>query len=671
MMRAAKTAARPTSRVARPASACAPLRLAPLQRKPAAPGNGGRVPDVVHEVLAAPGRLLDAPTRTFMERRFAHDFGRVRVHTDARAAQSADTLHARAYTVGSDVVFAANQYSPATPAGRRLLAHELTHVVQQGGAPAIDGVATQPPRTSAVQRAPAPDEGATDEDPAFETELIDLEDEGGAAEAAGPAPATPAAEATPAPEEAETPPINAAAASPLSAEGVVPAQHATEREADRIADHVIGARASLLVPPITARPAYFGRIHLDSKPKAVKRIDIAFVMGTDKPKSKNKFYTAAKKWFKANLPGVELIDDPKVRDLAAVFAFLRSRGDAIGTLYLISHAADDGTLSFPLKPGDKDKKVDYLELKRARKTSPDLFDLPKGLIDKSSTIKIKGCRLGQSARMLGEIGGAFGAGKVVAPKHRQYYEYETKVTGKGKSRTETTETYQGFKTYFVERPGTANLDRDDQVAAFAAKYTQLTKADWETLIPKKTGIKPTVDTRAAFKLTNTEPATDAQALAAARPAFAKEKAKPKKTIGHTDKPKNFVVTEEDGTVRSWPGKSVEWKFELTDGGTGTLPFDQPTDDKAILESIKADESVPEAYEWSLDKKRAGSKVTYTVKGVRTVWTLDQYIVDKITKKETRKHLYVPSESTKEFFGEYKAPEPPPAKPAGKERKKKK
>lgn len=91
-------------------------------------------PREVGEALRSAGRPLDAPTRSLMESSFGHDFSRVRVHTDARAAGSALTLGAHAYTVGSDVVFAPGRYAPHTGEGRRLLAHELTHTIQQGGA---------------------------------------------------------------------------------------------------------------------------------------------------------------------------------------------------------------------------------------------------------------------------------------------------------------------------------------------------------------------------------------------------------------------------------------------------------------------------------------------------------------------------------------------------------
>ena len=86
-------------------------------------------PPVVGEVLASHGRPLDADTREFMEPRFGHDFSRVRVHADERAAQSARDVNALAYTVGDDVVFARGRYAPESDAGRRLLAHESTHVI--------------------------------------------------------------------------------------------------------------------------------------------------------------------------------------------------------------------------------------------------------------------------------------------------------------------------------------------------------------------------------------------------------------------------------------------------------------------------------------------------------------------------------------------------------------
>ena len=163
-----------------------------LQRKASTdstinPASG--VPEIVHEVLRSPGQPLDAQTRAFMEPRFGHDFsqvpvhagtparnsgeltlgpagdlheqeadrvadrvmqlpasdgadtsesrggidfGALRIHTDGRAAESACSVNAAAYTVGSDIVFGAGQYAPGTSSGQKLLAHELAHTLQQG-----------------------------------------------------------------------------------------------------------------------------------------------------------------------------------------------------------------------------------------------------------------------------------------------------------------------------------------------------------------------------------------------------------------------------------------------------------------------------------------------------------------------------------------------------------
>jgi Domain of unknown function (DUF4157) len=95
------------------------------------------VPPVVDAVVRTPGQPLDTATLGYFEPRFGQDLSRVRVHDDPAAALSARTVNANAYTVGTDVVFDRGRYAPATPEGRRLLSHELAHVVhQQEGAPA-------------------------------------------------------------------------------------------------------------------------------------------------------------------------------------------------------------------------------------------------------------------------------------------------------------------------------------------------------------------------------------------------------------------------------------------------------------------------------------------------------------------------------------------------------
>jgi len=182
-----------------PSGECAECRKKRLQRKATNHTEPSSVPPIVDEVLRAPGQPLDTNTRASMESRFGHDFGRVsvysklpqassrtlvigpahdhyereadaaasrvaaaipmsgqgsadfgsvRVHTDSRAAESAQALGARAYTLGHHIVFDAGRYAPRTSDGRGLLAHELTHVLQQTG-----------PATGILQRDPDDKEG--------------------------------------------------------------------------------------------------------------------------------------------------------------------------------------------------------------------------------------------------------------------------------------------------------------------------------------------------------------------------------------------------------------------------------------------------------------------------------------------------------------------------------
>lgn len=126
-------------------------------RRPPALGGAPRTAGADERLQArpdGPGRAVVAPLAAELSGRFGHDFAQVRVHDDARAAAQADALGARAYTLGEDIVFGAGQYRPGHPDGRRLLAHELAHVVQQRGNGPV------------VQREDKPGEGAADKDPA-------------------------------------------------------------------------------------------------------------------------------------------------------------------------------------------------------------------------------------------------------------------------------------------------------------------------------------------------------------------------------------------------------------------------------------------------------------------------------------------------------------------------
>lgn len=93
----------------------------------------------VKDLLASsPGQPLDRETQALMQSRLGHDFSDVRVHADGQATESAKAVNAHAYTVGTNIVFQSDKYAPGTQSGQKMLAHELTHVVQQKAGP-VDG----------------------------------------------------------------------------------------------------------------------------------------------------------------------------------------------------------------------------------------------------------------------------------------------------------------------------------------------------------------------------------------------------------------------------------------------------------------------------------------------------------------------------------------------------
>jgi hypothetical protein len=109
---------------------CENKRLS-LQRRANHQAEPDEVPPIVHEVLRSPGQPLDQDARAFMESRFGHDFSRVRLHTDGKAAESARAVNALAYTVGHNIVLGTEAHCLGSRQRSHLLAHELTHVVQQ------------------------------------------------------------------------------------------------------------------------------------------------------------------------------------------------------------------------------------------------------------------------------------------------------------------------------------------------------------------------------------------------------------------------------------------------------------------------------------------------------------------------------------------------------------
>jgi Domain of unknown function (DUF4157) len=214
--------------------ACQKKEGASLQRKAAGPASSRTAPPIVQDVLASPGRPLDPSTRGVMEAHFGCDFGTIRVHTDARASESAHAIDALAYTVGSDVVFGAGRYAPDTSRGKRLLAHELAHTIQQ--APGIARQAGTIPAPPLDLSGPA-SKKARSYQPHFRPHI----------------PQAPTAPAPPVPEEATPPPGPCPSAADVAREikqRDVASQTETEMERDINLGKIRAGRARPVTPKL-------------------------------------------------------------------------------------------------------------------------------------------------------------------------------------------------------------------------------------------------------------------------------------------------------------------------------------------------------------------------------------------------------------------------------------
>lgn len=411
----------------------------------------------VQSTLAESGAPLEPATRQFMESRFGHDFGRVRIHADAQAAAAAQSVGARAYTVGTDLVFNRGQYAPATPAGRHLLAHELAHVVQQADGAHVmqrkldvedfDAGSFNLPTLQAYLAKVGPgrieDKGDSDDkaraivaqwrkgvmqlDAGQKIALIQEMQSGFTGNDDERAILTLLLN-TP---ESELPRLFAAKGG-LDPKNLDSDFHGAEEDALRAFydKNFIGGRKSALggsrsmrtaradEPAVTAPAAT--DIAAQKPEQGPPRKDYVFIMGDVK---KDDFYREAFRYFSAHRPQATFVTDK--RSLAAVLSHVASQiSEPIGNLYLVSHANEDGTLSFALDGDDKDKKLNVTELRKALRPASGASTLTKvgKQIDARTVIRIKGCDIGRTKEMLDLLDEAFGGvGSVTAPTHEQEY----------------------------------------------------------------------------------------------------------------------------------------------------------------------------------------------------------------------------------------------------------
>ncbi len=414
------------------------------------------------------GSTLDGGTQKFMSDRFGTDFGNVRVHTDGESVQMNRDLNARAFTVGSDVYFNQGQYQPESSAGKQLLAHELTHVVQQNGF---------------LQRQTS--DGPANEEINISDELLEI----------------------PPADDAEVTEV------PSATGMVVPATNNIEADEPYL---LVQRKPSLIQRDDTA-PA-----------KAVRK-NLVFLMG-----DKGGFYIAAKKFFSQHHPEATIVNF-KDRSLGGIFKALATEISATapaGHIYIVSHANQDGTLSFPLNSKDKDTVLTFGELKVALKNNAAMFKTNGG-VDEQTAVHIKGCNIGRNVEMLNALDEAFGGkDQVDAPTHKQGYEYHTKKV-KNKSEIVSSEY---FNTLVVEYPGSADQNTDTLVSDFKGKYSdfQYKEHEWQMMVMGIKKYTASIDKQAKHKKAEIDKAT-------------KEK---KKEVDKTDKTALSAIDADSKTAKA-------------------------------------------------------------------------------------------------------------------------
>lgn len=571
-----------------------------LMRKATAnSADAGVAPPIVHETLAGSGHPLDFDTRTFMEERFGHDFSRVRIHTDTKAAESAREMGAHAYTVGSSIVFGRGGYAPETQAGRRLIAHELTHVAQQGGS------------VRALQRENRdPDEVAAE----------GKEDADIVAKAKR---ALASKKPDFAVHEVVWRLINnhhldehfELSGSRYDKKRKGLAIEFTDRKSrtqgtivvgDEILDRLAKGQSAAVVKEIAAQ---IGKVDM-----ARGGIDYVFIMGADAPKSGNRFYTEAVIYFRKEHPGATMIED--VRDLEGINQRINSEGKPVANLIIVSHAHPDGTLQFSLDPADKTpRQVQYSELKEANEKHA-LTQPKPDLIGFWTHVSIRGCNLGRSTEMLDELQTAFGGkARVIAPTHAQRYGGGT----------------QSLAGPHYEEPGISKFSNKEAFKRIKAKPEYAFITDWRSM-EKKIRRFTENTTEVVFRGPFPRPGNEISLLVdqkgrafATRFKFASSSRVGDKT--------EFVYTAK--------GLSRDGTRE----GDVTIAMETPPGDEAAVDMARAKVARPDTYAFKVNRKQTGLQLEVGVAIQKTEWELYHAEIHKQGKG------FNPREGTPTWFGD--------------------
>lgn len=579
----------------------APLHIQRAAGQPASEMD--TAPASIDRVLASSGSPLEPALQRDMGRRFGHDFSQVRVHSGLAAEQSALEVNANAYTVGHNIVFAAGQLAPGTEEGRRLIAHELTHVVQQSGpqrgaAGSGDGL---------IQR--------SERDP---DELAAMANEDEAIKARAKK-----ALASGKPDFA----VHEVMWRLIKSHGLDLHFELSGSRYDKAQKGVkvdLGGKGPRTMGTIVGGDDVLQRIAAGQAAQVAKEIetqigkvdtargtvDYVFIMGADAPKSNNKFYTEAKKFFKAEYPGAVMIED--MRDLEGINQKINSENKPVANLYIVSHAHPDGTLQFSINPSDKTPgQMQYSELKEANdkhsltKPNPDLIGF-------WTNVMIRGCNLGRNQEMLQETKKAFGGDvRVTAPTHEQVYSGGRESMGGA----------------FYEEPGVSKLKDKEAFERIKAKPEYAFITDWDAMRNKLRRFD-TSTPEIVYDGPFPEKGKELSLLTSQQGA--------KTAANYTVGPISVEGTE---TVFTYVSK------DRTKRGDVEIRQETPPDDKAAIELARKTVARPDAFAYKVRRPRSGLTLQVIVDIQRTEWELYHAEMHKKGKP------FNPSPESKPWFGD--------------------
>ncbi|MEO6912780.1 MAG: DUF4157 domain-containing protein [Candidatus Baltobacteraceae bacterium] len=573
-------------------------------------------------IAQSAGRPLEPAVRTAMNGLLSHDFSRVRVHAESDAGRVAAALDARAFSIDEHVVFGSGEYRPETAEGRYVLAHELRHVAQG------------PSRLNAGLSARG---SASEEDAHAAAAAVDC----GAA-----VPQLPTGTARAGVDRisrGDGDPIHRPVLDEYRYEHNLPFSGK---------DDVSGEQMG----PSDAQIKYGPR----------QRLDYVFIMGQDRPKTNNPFYTVALRYFRAHVPSAIFVTN--LRTLADVVRYVGALQDPAGTIYLVSHANEDGTLSFALNASDTDGRTDANELRAALHPASGGSSLPavKGKIDAQTTISIKGCNIGQSQEMVELIDEAFGgAGTVVAPKYEQRFAVDP-AAGEGERRRierkirvtaahdpqaastlrayegrsiERAATEEGLSGPNIQRPGTRFFTPAEIQTHVNATFNELPAAERADIVVHLARAQR-VDAVRPFRERLLLP-EDRRAIAAFRAQFQEAGFTPRRLTSHT---------------RSASTPTVHtYTFDNAQGATVDVTVEE-LDPTAVIDRGKAGSSRPDIFAWTMERSRNGDTVDFTAVGRRVVAELHHRVLTDASGRP-----YDPSTSDTRFFA-HSTFQPPPASP---------